>query len=345
MCFTAIFHHFAIISPNRFWTAVLAGHTIPLAFLNGPFLYFYTRNTLRDSTKLSKLDYLNFLPFIICTISLLPYYFLDFDSKLKIAALIINKPSSIFQTNFSWLYPSFLNLILRPLFLFIYSTSCLIILYRFIKKKKNLQLNKKQEEIGIKWLIIINCIILLISLGYTFLAAEFYISKSINVIKNSIFSYILSTLFSLIPLLILIFPEILYGLHKIKKNKKTKTVHHKENHESLVNTASLILDLVKNEDNLVNPNFSINDICRILELKSQEVNYCFNVILKTKFITLRREFRVELAKRELTNGQLTSNSMEGIWMKSGFSSKTSFFVAFKEVTGMTPLEYLKSIED
>jgi AraC-like DNA-binding protein len=54
--------------------------------------------------------------------------------------------------------------------------------------------------------------------------------------------------------------------------------------------------------------------------------------------------RVDLAKKELSNGGLKSFSMEAVWIKSGFSSKTSFFVAFKQVTGLTPLEYLKSIE-
>jgi YesN/AraC family two-component response regulator len=72
--------------------------------------------------------------------------------------------------------------------------------------------------------------------------------------------------------------------------------------------------------------------------------YCFNAILKTKFTTLKKELRVEIAKKEIMNGKLLSHSMEGVWIKSGFSSKTSFFVSFKEVTGMTPLEYLKSLE-
>jgi AraC-like DNA-binding protein len=40
-----------------------------------------------------------------------------------------------------------------------------------------------------------------------------------------------------------------------------------------------------------------------------------------------------------------SHSMEGIWTKCGFSSKTNFFVAFKEVTGMTPLEFSKEINN
>jgi hypothetical protein len=62
MCITAILHYFTVISPDLFWMAVLVGHSIPLAFLTGPFLYLYTRNTLRISMRFSKWDYLHFLP-------------------------------------------------------------------------------------------------------------------------------------------------------------------------------------------------------------------------------------------------------------------------------------------
>jgi AraC-like DNA-binding protein len=34
--------------------------------------------------------------------------------------------------------------------------------------------------------------------------------------------------------------------------------------------------------------------------------------------------------------------MEGIWTKAGFSSRTNFFVSFKEETGLTPLEFIKN---
>ena len=151
-------------------------------------------------------------------------------------------------------------------------------------------------------------------------------------------------MFSIIPALMLIFPEILYGLQKNKKSTKAKVIVTEDEHVSLEDTAALVLAFVKKEENLLNPNFSIPDICKGLGLKNQDVNYCFNTVLKTKFTTLKKELRVELAKKELINGKLDSNSMEGIWMKSGFSSKTWFFVSFKEVTGMTPIEYLKSIE-
>ena len=346
MCITSILHHFTVISPNRFWMAILVGHTIPFAFLTGPFLFFYTRNTLRISMRFSKLDYLHFLPFIISLISIFPYYFRDFDSKLRLAQLIIDNPNNILNANLSWLYPSKIHILLRPVFLLGYSVWGVILSYRFYKKRKDLPL-KKEENVAVKWLIVINSIIILMCIGYTNLTIYFYSLPNITSreqINSSILSYILTMLFALIPALILIFPETLYGMHKFKTITKYKIAVQKDNHESLVDTAALILAFVKKEENLLNPDFSITDICKALNMKNQDVIYCFNSILKVKFINLKKELRVDLAKRELINGKLMSHSMEGIWTKCGFSSKTNFFVAFKEITGMTPLEFSKTID-
>lgn len=348
MCFVFILHYFIVISPNRFWVAIFVGHLMPLVFLTGPFLYFYTRNELRNSIRWSKLDYLHYLPFILTVISLLPYYFTDFDSKLQIAQIIIQKPFTILKLDTGWLYPSDMNYLLRPILILGYSMSSLILVYRFYKKKK-IVFNKNPEGIMAKWLLVINGIVVITSLGYLELTFHFHNYIFTNpdqrkLVNNSLFSYILAMSFSLIPILILIFPEILYGLHKSKENIKSKIVIYKDNHESLISTATLILDFVNNEENLRNPNFSIADICRALNLKSHEVNYCFNMILNTKFTTLRKELRVDLAKKELSNGELLlTHSIEVVWIKSGFTSKTNFFQTFKEVTGMTPSEYLKSI--
>lgn len=141
----------------------------------------------------------------------------------------------------------------------------------------------------------------------------------------------------------LVFPEILYDVKKNKRSNKKAEVERDENHDELVQKADSIVEFIKKEENLMCPNFGIDNICSTLTLTKEEVNYCFSAILKTKLATLRKELRVELAKKELQNGMLQSLSMEGIWVKAGFTSKTSFFVAFKEVTGLTPLEYVKLV--
>jgi AraC-like DNA-binding protein len=318
-----------------------------LFYLSGPFLFFYTRNALKNSNKLSKVDYLHFLPFIISLISIFPYYFIDFDSKLRIAQLIIEKPSYLLKINLSWLYPSKINLLLRPIILLGYSITCIFILYQYIIKRKKMLTINKQEKIILKWLVLINFIITLLSISYSFFTIHFYFNPDLLVSEvsgTSTLSYILGFLFFLIPILLLTCPEILYGFEKFKKNTKSKKEIYIVGKESLESISELILDVVKKEENLLNPNFGIDEICKTLNIDRQEVLYCFKMILKTKHITLRKELRVDLAKKELSNGKLLSHSMEGIWIKSGFLSKTSFFVAFKEVTGMTPLEYSKSLE-
>jgi AraC-like DNA-binding protein len=293
--------------------------------------------------RFSPWDYLHFLPFAITLISIFPYYFKEFDFKLRIAQLLIDDPNNILGVNLSWLYPSKINILVRPIFLLVYAVWGLILAYRFYKKRRDFPL-KKEENIAVKWLIVINSIIVLMCIGYTNLTMYFYSLPNIasrEQINSSILSYMLTMLFALIPILILVFPEILYGMHKFKTTSKSNIVIQKHNHESLVHYSALILDFVKKEDHLLNPDFNITDICKALNMKSQDVNYCFNTILNVKFITLKKELRVDLAKKELIDGKLVSHSMEGIWTKCGFSSKTNFFVAFKEVTGMTPLEFLK----
>jgi AraC-like DNA-binding protein len=343
MCITSILHHFTIISPNRFWIAILVGHSIPIAFLTGPFLYFYTRNTLRISIRFSRWDYLHFLPFTISLISIFPYYFKEFDLKLRIAQLLVDDPNNALNVNFSWLYPSKINLLVRPVFLFVYALWSLILAYRFYNKRRDFPI-KNEERIAVKWLMVINSILVLMCIGYTIFTIYFYTLPKIESreqINSSLLSYILTIMFALIPILIVVFPEILYGMHKFKTSSKSKIVIQKDNHESLVSTSALILDFVKKEENLQNPDFSIADICKALTIKHEDVNYCFNTVLNIKFITLKKELRVDLAKKELISGKLLSHSMEGIWTKCGFSSKTNFFVAFKEVTGLTPLEFSK----
>ena len=288
MSITTLSHNFTIFSPNRFWIAIIFGHIIPLFYLSGPFLFFYTRNAIKNSTKLSKLDYLDFLPFIISLISIFPYYFIDFDAKLRIAQLIIEKPAYLLKINFSWLYPSKINLFLRPIIMLGYSITCLFLLYRCITKRKKIQSITKQEKIILKWLILINSIIVLLSVTYSFFTIRFYYNPNLvirEVSGTSMLSYILGFLFFLIPILMLAFPEILYGFEKFKKNTKSKKEFYKEGHESLESKTELILDVVKKEENLLNPDFGVDEICKTLNIDKQEVLYCFNVILKTKYIT------------------------------------------------------------
>lgn len=345
MCIISILHHYTIIEPDVFWIAIFSGHSLPSAFLIGPFLYFYTRNALAGKVIFFKHDFLHYLPFIIVLVSIFPYYFTDFDTKLTLAQLLIEHPNNmITKLNFSWLYPSYWNILIRPLFLLAYAVFSLYLLFYKIKLKK-LQFSSIKNDSRLKWLLVINSIFFLIGLLYSILTANFFLRfiQNREEINHSPFSYLVYVLLCSLPVIMLVFPEILYDVKKNKRSSKKEEFELDKNHDELVQKAEVIVDFIKKESNLINPKFGIDSICNNLSLSKDEVNYCFTVVLKTKLATLKKQLRVELAKEELKNGKLLDHSMEGIWMKAGFTSKTSFFVTFKEVTGLTPLEYVKFI--
>jgi AraC-like DNA-binding protein len=47
----------------------------------------------------------------------------------------------------------------------------------------------------------------------------------------------------------------------------------------------------------------------------------------------------------LKKGMPKELTIESICTDAGFSSRTTFFIAFKKHTGMTPTQYLKKLED
>jgi AraC-like DNA-binding protein len=82
-----------------------------------------------------------------------------------------------------------------------------------------------------------------------------------------------------------------------------------------------------------------------MNVPQNHVLYCINSIFNTKFSKLKTELRVEQTKVFLQESVHSNITIDGIAQLAGFSSRSSFYNAFKEETGITPSDYLKSIID
>ncbi len=359
--FSGILHYFFLLDHSVWKLALVYGHFMPLFYLAGPMLYFYIRGTLRDCWKLSKWDYLHFLPFTISLISIFPYYFEDFDSKLEIAKNIINDPNFHRKVNISWLYNNSYNLIIRPLFLFCYFLICIFLLIRHSLQKKKTELSKNQRIIMTNWLYAITILSGVCSASYFLMTLDYFNGKLLT--RESVNSlglnYIIGISFTLIPIMIIVFPQVIYGLpiaslretkivnkstifEPSKEDPKTVKKIENEEKETFQKLAEMILDYLKTEKPFTDPNYSLEDLASHLEIQKHHLYYCFNTVLNSRFTTIRTQLRVEYAKECLLKGDLESLSMEGVWTKTGFSSRTSFFVSFKDITGQTPLDFIKN---
>jgi len=101
-----------------------------------------------------------------------------------------------------------------------------------------------------------------------------------------------------------------------------------------------IMDYIDIEKPFLNKDFKIDDICKTFDVPHNHVQYCLNEIQQTKFNMLRNEKRVEYAK-ELLKVSYEDISIEEIGLKSGFTSVSSFYSTFKDVTGFTPVHWVK----
>src|SRR3954471_20466352 len=59
----------------------------PLVFLAPPLLYLYVRDLTSREKRFQRTDLLHFIPFVICTLYLIPYYFQSRAEKINVLSL------------------------------------------------------------------------------------------------------------------------------------------------------------------------------------------------------------------------------------------------------------------
>ena len=170
-----IMHYYVILTQSIIGIAIMYGHFMPLFYLIGPLLIFYTKSTLNDERyTLRPKDLIHFLPFLIGLISILPYYFAPFQIKLDLAQKVVNHISFHKHLEISWLYPNFLNTYFRPILLLIYAIASLWTIFKFRKNKSLLQAPEKQKRHILIWLVTISVITLIMAICYTIATYLFF---------------------------------------------------------------------------------------------------------------------------------------------------------------------------
>ncbi|MFB9077499.1 helix-turn-helix domain-containing protein [Flavobacterium procerum] len=99
------------------------------------------------------------------------------------------------------------------------------------------------------------------------------------------------------------------------------------------------LSIIIEKELYLNPDFSLEEAAKELKITKHLLSQYVNEILGKSFSNLIKEYRIEKAKRLLETEK--NFTLESLGYDSGFSSKSTFFTAFKKATGLTPAEYQK----
>lgn len=187
-----------------------------------------------------------------------------------------------------------------------------------IKGKENLR------KIDI-WVLSIYLGVTLIWLAYTTSAYTSYIAGALS------FTFILY-----VNVLLLIF-RTSNGINFFQEKEKYKN---KEIDEKTLELIGQKLSIIVEKELFLHPNFTLEEAAKELKVSKHLLSQYLNEILGKSFSNLIREYRVEKAKKLLETEN--NYTIESLGYDSGFSSKSTFFTAFKKTTGMTPAEYQKS---
>jgi hypothetical protein len=181
----------------------------PLFILVGPVLYFYVRGLLRDDYRLSKLDWLHFVPAFLLFINIMPHLFSSFEHKLEYATRVMQSPSEILNYK-NILIPAQIKFLFRPLIGLIYVALCIRLIVLKFRYERD---SNKQTKLIFSWTIFLVFNTLLVYISFLIFTIFSYQSNDYKIAEVKGFYFLISTLIGLVFLNVslLFFPNILNG--------------------------------------------------------------------------------------------------------------------------------------
>ncbi len=306
---------------SLYWT----GYLMVFPFLNftvnawfwcfGPLLYLYTR---QDSIS-RKMILLHFLPAFVTLIASFIFFLPYFDIHL------FKTPSHLGRALF-WISSQPYIGIVSLLFYFILSV---------ITAKSNWSKIEQPnyKELYRRWTRILHLAFLLFILSYTsyFILIQF---SFFNVAWDYGIGVGMSLTLYTVGVFAFIEPDIFNG--KITWFAASAPTSQFSSENSQLFYAQLV-ELIEREEMYLDGQLRMAHVAEKMGLSLQDTSRIINQHSKKNFNQFINSFRTEHAKTILSENP--EISIKEVCFSSGFNSKVSFFKAFKENTGQTPLQY------
>lgn len=95
----------------------------------------------------------------------------------------------------------------------------------------------------------------------------------------------------------------------------------------------------------LDPEFNMKYISKELDVPHYHIEYLFRYYNRHAFTEFRNMLRVRHVIEKFNEGAQEILSLEGIGKEAGFSSRSSFFRVFKQITGKSPKQYAEGSDE
>jgi len=325
----------------------------PFYYVVQPAIYFYVVVNLDENYSFSKIDLLHLIPAVYAIIDNFDYYSGGPQHWQYWAREISDDYSKIANYQGTLMKAKY-NFILRVLLYVSYT------LFAWRYYIKNIQLNREiKSQFVLKWLklFLIVISIFVVSVAFSSVYNAIFISSFIDNSNLFLKIPIFVTGLAIITLAtyILLNPLLLYGLPKINyktiaDNKKSlpnfkslkNDIDEVDNKE--YNLAQTIISEIKEKKLYLNPDFSIALASEHFSIPSHHISFILNNHINKSFPDIICEMRIDHSIELLKDNSNKKYTMEAIGNISGFNSRTTYYVSFKKITGISPNVYLQNLK-
>ncbi|BAO75756.1 transcriptional regulator araC family protein [Winogradskyella sp. PG-2] len=308
-------------------------------FLIGPVVYFYTKSQLNYNFKISKKDYLHFVPAVLYLIYSLIVFVTDkliLDDYYFYANNRDKDLANWYQV---------LGLLSMSFYL--------VLSLRFYFNYKKLVFNKVSyaETVLFQWIrnfmiaflgiLILRVLFFIINPDWGQFGRQFwhYITFSF------VFYYIAITGYSNVIKQISLANEKLKTINVFEdefqiSDDEIKPIENEKDNQIWKDKLSVLMS----EKRLFeNPRLTLQDVANELNITTKTVSSVVNTTFKMNFNDFVNHHRIESVKEKLSLGEHKTSTLLGIALDSGFNSKATFNRAFKKSTSLSPKDYIQKL--
>ena len=294
--------------------------------LLGAGLYFFTRSMCEPNFRFRKKDWLHTLPLFLHLV----FYTVRFH-RFGVATkkeLLISGSYQSFLEGKLWENSFFL-------LMYIYAVAIIIQLFRY--RKRILQVASDQKS-GLQWLFVI-------VLGFIFVwtsdVMEYYLfwirgqhTWLVHIPHPAVF--VLTTILVWKTMMQSKTFEELQFLENQSQRILTK--------EQISTYADQLNEVMKTEKPYLNPELTLSGLSEAAKIPPRHLSQLLNEHYQQNFYDFINLHRIQASKKLLLDEEKSKWTILEILYEAGFNSKTTFNLAFKKQTGMTPKLYRKHVQ-
>ncbi|WP_316803141.1 helix-turn-helix transcriptional regulator [Pedobacter nototheniae] len=327
---------------------------LPLYYLIAPCFYLYIRGSLTPAYAVfRKIDLLHFLIAIPGVISIIPYTFLSAVEQQIIVNQVVADVGFAFGDS---------KYIVGPWHWFAFPISaCIYTFVQFLITFK--QRKQHQDTQTIKWIYLFTAICGLLFIGM--LIVNFTIlnnlGKTWTILHSSKIVFAICFCLLILSALFFLNPEFLYGFvpqekvaglsRAMPESKASLETKDKPSFDEIkiklvdISLVEQFENFIKNSQIFKKTGLTLSELASVIEVPNHKLSDLFNNHYNLNFNTYINNLRINYVKNRLDTGDWKQFTLEAIANDAGFSSRNTFFVAFKKVMDVTPSAYLSTLKD